>query len=200
LRRQPPSEEYRFLEYAIESRFRYFNDSGFPANAFAKHQIGPVVVKGENVYKHELISLTNQNAILVRGYKCLVRKYKCRRHARSPVVDRIIRMGGELAAEVRSIILVRSRRTQNTRAGPGSCRGNRRIGEDRGLRRAVTVFASQPAGDRRSTHRLQTLLRIKTIAWWEMTKTMRHSAAPSTCRTADLDRPPASEHGLLAER
>ena len=29
-----------FLEYAIEARFRYLDEHGFPASAFAKHQIG----------------------------------------------------------------------------------------------------------------------------------------------------------------
>src|SRR5947209_9302879 len=43
-----------FLEYAIEARFRYFNEHGFPASAFAKHQIGPVVVRDEISYKREL--------------------------------------------------------------------------------------------------------------------------------------------------
>ena len=43
-----------FLEYAIEARFRYFHENGFPASAFAKHQIGPVVVKDEITYKREL--------------------------------------------------------------------------------------------------------------------------------------------------
>ena len=43
-----------FLEDAIEARFRYFDEHGFPASAFAKHQIGPVVVRDEITYKRAL--------------------------------------------------------------------------------------------------------------------------------------------------
>jgi acyl-CoA thioester hydrolase len=43
-----------FLEYAIEARFRYFDEHGFPASAFANHQISAVVLRDKITYKREL--------------------------------------------------------------------------------------------------------------------------------------------------
>jgi len=87
-----------FLEYAIEARFRYFHENGFPASAFAKHQIGPVVVKDEITYKRELHLLDRFKVqFLSAGIN--------ESGTRNLVVNRIIRPDGELAAEVRSMIV-----------------------------------------------------------------------------------------------
>ena len=87
-----------FLEYAIEARFRYFNAHGFPASSFAKHQIGPVVVKDEIVYKRELYLLDKFKVQFLSGGINQA-------GTRNLVVNRIIKADGELAAEIRSMIV-----------------------------------------------------------------------------------------------
>jgi acyl-CoA thioester hydrolase len=87
-----------FLEYAIESRFRYFNENGFPASAFAEHRIGPVVVRDEIVYRRELHLLEKFKVqFLSAGVNGS--------GTRNLVVNRIVKADGELAAEVRSMIV-----------------------------------------------------------------------------------------------
>jgi acyl-CoA thioester hydrolase len=82
-----------FLEYAIESRFRYFHENEFPASAFAKHQITPVVVKDEITYKRELHLLDKFKVqFLCAGVNAA--------GTRNLVVNRIVKADGELAAEV----------------------------------------------------------------------------------------------------
>ena len=126
-----------FLEYAIEARFRYFHENGFPASAFAKHQIGPVVVKDEITYKRELHLLDRFKVqFLSAGIN--------ESGTRNLVVNRIIRPDGELAAEVRSMIVcVRSCRAQSACSPAGACHGNRGAGADGGLCGAVTPMSSR---------------------------------------------------------
>lgn len=47
-------KNYAYMEYAIQTRFRFFNANNFPPEAFAKNEIGPVVFRDELKYYREL--------------------------------------------------------------------------------------------------------------------------------------------------
>ena len=85
-----------FLEYAIEARFRYFHEHGFPASAFAEHQIGPVVVKDEITYKRELHLLDKfrvqflSAGINESGTRNLVVKFTIQ-PLRDPIMNRLVK-------------------------------------------------------------------------------------------------------------
>ena len=47
-------KNYAYMEYAIQTRFRFFNANGFSPDAFGQHHIGPVVFRDELKYYREL--------------------------------------------------------------------------------------------------------------------------------------------------
>lgn len=50
-------KNYAYMEYAIQTRFQFFYANGFPPEAFAEKQIGPVVFRDELKYYRRFSNL-----------------------------------------------------------------------------------------------------------------------------------------------
>lgn len=87
-----------YLEYASQTRFFYLAQHGFTPEAFAKHDIGPAILKDEISYRRELRFLE----------KFTVTFEEAGRNAdasRTILVNRVIREDGKVCAEIHSMFV-----------------------------------------------------------------------------------------------
>lgn len=87
-----------YLEYASQTRFYFLAEHGFTPEAFAKHDIGPAILKDEITYRREL-------RFLERFKVTFEEAGRNEDASRTVLVNRVIRDDGKLAAEVRTLFV-----------------------------------------------------------------------------------------------
>ena len=85
-----------YLEYASQSRFVFLAEHGFTPEAFAKHAIGPAILKDEISYRRELLFLERFTVSLqISG--------QTEDGSRSQFLNRFVREDGKVACEIRTL-------------------------------------------------------------------------------------------------
>jgi len=85
-----------YLEYASQSRFVFLAQHGFTPEAFARHAIGPAILKDEISYRRELLFLDRFTVTLeVAGHN--------EDGSRNLFLNRFVREDGKTACEIRTL-------------------------------------------------------------------------------------------------